>query len=198
MKKKIAAALIIVAIVIGALYIFNNNQVNNMYDFIKLLQSGHYYLDGTYSVIGIDTPIKLAVDGDDFDVEIDSLIGNTRIILDDGKGYLINDDNLTISVVTPEDESIKGLPNVMIDYNSFAKTGEGKNTIPGLNDETLYKYYEYTHTESNMMMRYYFKDRILYCIHTDNGLFGSLIIINELSKNIPNDRFKLPGNYERI
>lgn len=198
MKKVIAAALIIAAIVIGTLYIFNNNKVNNMYEFIKLLQSGHYYLDGTYSVIGIDTPIKVAVDGDDFDVEIDSLLGNTRIILDDGRGYLLNEDNLTISIITPEDDSIKGLPDVILDYDSYTKTGEGKNVIPGLNDETLYKYYEYTHKENDVTLRYYFKDRVLYCIHTDNGLFGSLIIIDELSKNIPDDRFKLPGNYEEI
>lgn len=198
MKKKIIAALIIVAMVISALYIINNNKVNNMYEFIKLLQSGHYYLDGTYHVFGIDTPIKLAVDGDNFDIEIDSLLGNTRIILDENQGYLINGNNLTVSIVTPDNVSLKGFPDIMLDYNSFTKTGEGKSVISGLNDDTLYKYYEYTNTENNTKIQYYFNDGVLYCIHTENGLLSSLIIINELSKNIPDNRFELPSNYREI
>ena len=198
MKKKliipITATVICLALVA---YIFNNSKISKMYEFVNLLESGHYYLDGSYILLGLETPIEIAVDGNNFDVEAKTFIGSTRIIYLDNQTYILNNNDLTISIAT-ESEEDSGLTNIVIDYNNYSKTGDGESKIPYTNDDTIYEYYEYMNNETDSVIRYYFKDNELYCIHTMDTLIENILIINELTKNIPEDRLSLPKGYKEI
>lgn len=179
-------------------FMFSNSKLNKMYEFVKLLESGHYYLDGSYSILGIETPIKIAVDGNDFDVETSTFIGSTRLILVGGNAYLLNNNELTISLVTETDEAFLGLSDMVIDYSKYKKIGQGESKLPQSEDNSYYPYYEYEDLDNGSVIRYYFKDNELYCIYVKDQFVDHMIIINELTKEIPTDRLRLPEDYMEI
>ncbi len=199
MKKKLIIPIIAILVVLGLVaYIFENSKISKMYELVNLLESGHYYLDATYILLGIETPIEIAVDGNNFDVETKTFLGRTRLIFLENQAYLLNNNDLTISLVTKSNEDYLGLSEVVIEYNKYTKTGEGNANIPYTNDDNSYEYFEYSNKETDATIRYYFKDNELYCIQTLDTFIDNILIINELNKNIPKDRLSLPMGYKEI
>jgi len=169
--------------------------------FIEIMESGTYYMHYTSYVLGTEATIKMAVDGDDSSVEIDRVGLFIRVLTYNGTLYYINDEEKKIFAVESEwdEEAVR---NGVFDYSGIAFRNAGKGSIAELAgiDDNAYDYEEFIagSGENEVLVRYYLKGDNLYAIQTEMGEVWQTMVINELSKDIPEDLIKPPTGYKMV
>jgi len=169
--------------------------------FVEMMESGTYYLDCSAYVMGIETSMKMAVDGKDSSVEVSGVGFPVRMLTLDGKMYYMNDDKKVYMVLEGE-EAPDPTDNGVYDFDGikFGKNGTGPiSDLAGIDDNS-YDYEEFTVDADGdkAVARYYFKGDNLYAIEVKIGDMGSTMVINEMTKNIPDGLMKLPSGYEEV
>jgi len=170
-------------------------------EFVEIMASGTYYLDYTAYVNGIESSMKVAVDGTDASVEVSGIGFPVRMLTIDGKMYYMNDDK-KVYMVFEGSETPDPVESGIFDYSGieFGTDGSGAiNDLAGI-DDNVYDYEEFsTGTgEETAVVRYYFKGDNLYAIEVKMNGVGSTMVINELSNKIPEGLMDLPSGYELV
>lgn len=169
--------------------------------FVEIMESGTYYLDCTAYVMGIETFMKMAVDGKDSSVEVSGIGFPVRMLTMDGKMYYMNDEKKVYMVLEGE-EAPEPAENGVFDYEGieFGKNGNGPvSDLAGIDDNS-YDYEEFTVEGDGeaVVVRYYFKGDNLYAIEVKVDDVGSTMVINELTKDIPDGLMEMPSDYELV
>ena len=163
---------------------------------LALLQSGKYYMDYTAYVMDIEADIKMAVDGDDSDV-ITSAMGMTaRNLMLDGMIYSFDDTTMTYTASSAADLTEAVTSGEMTEqYQDLVFAATGNGAIPGLEeiDAAAYDYDEYT--LDDISMRFYMNDSSLYAVYTAVEGIDTVMVINELSADIPEGMLVMPKGY---
>jgi len=170
-------------------------------EFIEIIESGTYYIYYTSYILGSEATIKMAVDGDDSSMEVDRVGLHVRALTYNGTLYYINDEEKKIFAVESEVDEEVVRPGGF-DYSgiSFRNAGSGAIAeLAGIDDNT-YDYEEFTagSGENEVLVRYYLKGDNLYAIQTEMGEVWQTMVINELSKDIPEDLIKPPTGYKMV
>ncbi len=171
------------------------------YDTVKLLQSGNYYYEGTfYDGSDLDGyTIKLGVKGSEFAIAFTDQQGSElgRSVNVEGKGYYVDAASKQYSRDTYYDD-------VTFSYSDLKFIESGDATIPalvGVVDEELYfEKYEATYGSVTGVMRFFFKEDMLFAIQEDfidaTGVeISEVVIINKISSVTPKDWFGIPEDY---
>jgi len=170
-------------------------------EFVEIMESGTYYLDCSTFVSGIETTMKMAVDGADSSVEVSGIGFPVRMLTLDGKMYYMNDEKKVYMVMEGE-ETPDPVDNGIFDYSGIEFGADGNGPISDLAgiDDSSYDYEEFNMgTDSEqVVVRYYFKGDNLYAIEVKMGGVGSTMVINELTKDIPDGLMETPAGYELV
>ena len=169
--------------------------------FVEMMESGTYYLDCSAYVMGIETAMKMAVDGKDSSVEVSGVGFPVRMLTLDGKMYYMNDEKKVYMVLEGE-EAPDPTESGVYDFDGiqFGKNGNGPiSDLAGIDDNS-YDYEEFTVDADGdkATARYYFKGDNLYAIEVKIGEMGSTMVINEMTKDIPDGLMELPSGYEEV
>jgi hypothetical protein len=170
-------------------------------EYVGIMESGTYYLDCSAYVMGIETSMKMAVDGKDSSVEVSGIGFPVRMLTLDGKMYYMNDEKKVYMILEGE-EAPDPAENGIFDYEGieFGKNGNGPiSDLAGI-DDSSYDYEEFTvgADEGTAIVRYYFKGDNLYAIEVKLDEVGSTMVINEMTKDIPAGLMELPSGYEEV
>lgn len=170
-------------------------------EFVEIMESGTYYLDCSAFVSGIETSMKMAVDGSDSSVEVSGIGFPVRMLTLDGKMYYMNDDKKVYMVMEGE-ETPDPVDNGIFDYSGieFGDNGNGPiSDLAGIDDNS-YDYEEFSigTGDEEAIVRYYFKGDNLYAIEAKMGGMGSTMVINELTKDIPDGLMEMPSDYQLV
>jgi hypothetical protein len=170
-------------------------------EFVEIMESGTYYLDYSAYVSGIESSMKMAVDGSNSSVEISGIGFPVRILTLDGKMYYINDDKKVYMLMEGE-EVPDPVDSGIFDYSGIEFGADGSGSISDLAgiDDNSYDYEEFNMGtgDEEAIVRYYFKGDNLYAIEVKMGGVGSTMVINELSKDIPEGLMEMPSDYELV
>ena len=170
-------------------------------EFVEIMESGTYYLDYTAYVNGIESTMKVAVDGSNTSVEVSGIGFPVRMLTLDDKMYYMNDDKKVYMVLEGE-EAPNPVDSGIFDYSGIEFGANGKGAISDLTgiDDNVYDYEEFNvgSGEEMAVVRYYFKGDNLYAIEVKMGGVGSTMVINELTKNIPDGLMEMPSGYEQV
>jgi hypothetical protein len=170
-------------------------------EFVEIMESGTYYLDCSTYVGGIETSMKMAVDGADSSVEVSGISFPVRMLTLDGTMYYMNDDKKVYMVLEGE-ETPDPVSNGVFDYSGIEFGANGKGAISDLAgiDDNSYDYEEFNIASEGetAVVRYYFKGDNLYAIEVKMEGVGSTMVINELSKDIPDGLMEMPSGYELV
>ena len=169
--------------------------------FVEIMESGTYYLDCAAYVMGIETSMKMAVDGEDSSIAVSGIGFPVRMLTLDGKMYYMNDDKKVYMVLEGE-EAPDPIDSGIVDYEGieFGESGNGAiSDLAGIDDKT-YDYEEFTVAAEGeaAVVRYYFNGDNLYAIEVKMGEVGSTMVINELTKTIPAGLIEMPAGYELV
>lgn len=177
---------------------------NKSSETVKLLQSGNYYYEGKfYDGSDLDGyTIKLAVKGAEFVIAFTDQEGAElgKSVKMDGKGYYVDSAAKQYSRDNYYDD-------VSFDYSGleFIESGTSSITaLAGIEDTELYfEKYEATYGSGTGVMKFFFKDDMLYAIQEDfvdasGSEISEVVIINKISSNTPNDWFGIPEDYTEI
>lgn len=169
--------------------------------FVEIMESGTYYLDCSAYVMGIETSMKMAVDGKNSSVEVSGIGFPVRMLTMDGKMYYMNDEKKVYMVLEGEDAPDPAEAGIF-DYEGieFGKNGNGPiSDLAGIDDNS-YDYEEFTVDGDGeaAVVRYYFKGDNLYAIEVKVDEVGSTMVINEMTKDIPDGLMELPAGYEEV
>ncbi len=170
-------------------------------EFVEIMESGTYYLDCSAFVAGIETSMKMAVDGADSSVEVSGIGFPVRMLTLDGKMYYMNDESKVYMMIEGEGTT-DPVDNGIFDYSGIEFGDDGNGVISDLAgiDDKSYDYEEFkigTGSE-DAVVRYYFKGDNLYAIEVKAGGVGSTMVINELTKDIPDGLMEMPSGYELV
>jgi hypothetical protein len=170
-------------------------------EFVEIMESGTYYLDCSAYVTGIETSMKMAVDGADNSIEVSGIGFPVRMLTLDGKMYYMNDEKKVYMMIEGE-EVPDPVDSGILDYEGieFGKNGNGTiSDLAGI-DDNAYDYEEFNvgTGEDTAVVRYYFKDDNLYAIEVKMGEVGSTMVINQLTKNIPAGLMEMPSGYTLV
>lgn len=170
-------------------------------EFVEIMESGTYYLDCTTYTAGIETVLKMAVDGTDSSVEVSGIGFPVRMLTMDGNMYYMNDEKKVYMVLEGEEAPDPAEVGIF-DYEGieFGKDGKGPiSDLAGIDDNS-YDYEEFTvdSDEESAVVRYYFKGDNLYAIEVKLDGVGSTMVINEMTKKIPDGLMELPSGYELV
>lgn len=169
--------------------------------FVEIMESGTYYLDSSTFVSGIETSMQIAVDGSDSSVAVSGIGFPVRMLTLDGKTYYMNDDKKVYMVMEGE-EVPDPADNGIFDYSGIEFGANGNGPISDLAgiDDNSYDYEEFNvgTGEEMAVVRYYFKGDNLYAIEAKMGGVGSTMVINELTKDIPDGLMEMPSDYELV
>ena len=168
-------------------------------EFVEIMESGTYYLNFTDYNMGAEATIKMAVDGDESSVEVVNL--PVRMLTLNGNAYYINDQKKKILAVEgPVDEST--FNPVVFDYSGIKFKTEGNGVISSLSefDDNVYDYEEFSvgTGENEVLIRYYLKGDDLYVIQTNMGEVWHTMVINKLTKEIPEGMLIMPAGYKVV
>lgn len=170
-------------------------------EFVEIMESGTYYLDCSAFVSGIETSMKMAVDGADSSVEVSGIGYPVRMLTLDGKMYYMNDEKKVYMVMEGE-EVTDPVDNGVFDYSGIEFGADGNGPISDLAgiDDNSYDYEEFSigTGDEEAFVRYYFKDDNLYAIEAKMGGVGSTMVINELTKDIPDGLMEMPSGYQLV
>jgi hypothetical protein len=170
-------------------------------EFVEIMESGTYYLDYSAFVSGIESSMKMAVDGSDSSVEISGIGYPVRILTLDGKMYYINDEKKVYMLMEGE-ATTDPVDSGIFDYSGIEFGADGSGPISDLAgiDDNSYDYEEFNMGagQEEVIVRYYFKSDNLYAIEVKMGGVGSTMVINELTKDIPNGLMETPAGYELV
>jgi hypothetical protein len=170
-------------------------------EFVKIMESGTYYLDCSVFVTGIESSMKMAVDGSDSSVEVAGIGYPVRMLTLDGTMYYMNDEKKVYMVLEGE-EAPDPVDNGIFDYSGieFGDNGSGPvSDLAGIDDNS-YDYEEFNMGtgDEKAFVRYYFKGDNLYAIEVKMGGVGSTMVINELTKDIPDGLMEMPSGYQLV
>jgi len=170
-------------------------------EFVEIMESGTYYLDCSAYVGGIETSMKMAVDGTDSSVEVSGISFPVRMLTLDGKMYYMNDEKKVYMVLEGE-ETPDPMDSGVFDYSGIEFGANGSGVISDLAgiDENSYDYEEFNigTAGETAVVRYYFKGDSLYAIEVKMDGIGSTMVINELTKDIPDGLMEMPSGYELV
>jgi hypothetical protein len=170
-------------------------------EFVEIMESGTYYLDCSTYVMGIETFMKMAVDGSDSSVEVSGIGFPVRMLTLDGKMYYMNDEKKVYMILEGE-ETPDPVDSGILDYEGIDFGANGKGVISDLDgiDGNTYDYEEFTigTGDEAAVVRYYFKDDNLYAIEVKTSGQGYTMVINELTEDIPAGLMELPSGYELV
>lgn len=170
-------------------------------EFVEIMESGTYYLDCSAYVSGIETSMKMAVDGSDSSIEVSGIGFPVRMLTLDGKMYYMNDDKKVYMVMEGE-EAPDPVDNGVFDYTGIEFGANGNGVISDLAgiDDNAYDYEEFTvgTGAESAVVRYYFKGDNLYAIETKMNGVGSTMVINEFTKTIPSGLMEMPSDYTLV
>lgn len=170
-------------------------------EFVEIMESGTYYLDASTYVSGIESNMKMAVDGADSSVEVSGISFPVRMLTLDGKMYYMNDEKKVYMMLEGE-ETPDPVESGVIDYSGIEFGANGNGAISDLAgiDDNSYDYEEFNvgSGQEEAVVRYYFKGESLYAIEVKMGGVGSTMVINELSKDIPDGLMEMPSGYELV
>lgn len=170
-------------------------------EFVKIMESGTYYLDCSAYVAGVKTSMKMAVAGKDSSVAITGIGFPVRVLTLDGKTYYMNDDK-KIYMMMEGAETSDLVDSGVFDYSGIEFSANGKGTISDLTgiDDNAYDYEEFKAGtgENAAVVRYYLKSDNLYAIEVKVGKVSTTMVINELTKDIPDGLMKMPSGYKLV
>jgi hypothetical protein len=170
-------------------------------EFVEIMESGTYYLDYSAYVNGIESSMKMAVDGSDSSIEVSGIGFPVRMLTLDGKMYYMNDEKKVYMVIEGT-ETPDPVDSGVFDYSGIEFGANGNGAISDLTgiDDNSYDYEEFNigAGEEIVVVRYYFNGDNLYAIEVKMGGVGSTMVINELTKDIPDGLMEMPSGYELV
>lgn len=114
----------------------------------------------------------------------------TRVIVKDGKAYIIDDANkMLVKMSTLDPATTSGMPT---EYSDMKKTDSGKEDVNGKN----LPYDEYT--IEGISVKYYTDGGQIYAIKTGMEDGSATMIIKNASKTIPDGAFNIPDGYQEM
>ena len=170
-------------------------------DYIEIMESDTFYIYFTSYILDSEATIKMAVDGDDSCVEVDRVGLSVRALTYNGTLYYINDEAKKILVVESEVDEEVVRPGD-IDYSGTTFRNAGKGAIADLAgiDDNAYDYEEFIAGtgENEFLVRYYFKGENLYAIQTITAELRHTMVVNTLTKDIPEGFIEMPSGYKMV
>ena len=172
--------------------------------YAEMMMNGHYYMESTSYVMGMEFSTIVAVDGENSDSIGNAFGYQTRTLILDGIIYNIDETNKTYTA-TPVDTATETTNN-NYDYTNMEYTSSGNSAITGLEeiDTNSYDYEEYTCTiDANgstmtIPLRFYMNDGNLYAIQLSAMGIDTVMIITTMSADIPADMLQLPEGYTEV
>jgi hypothetical protein len=162
---------------------------------IEWMQDGTYSFD--FSVEMTEGETEMTADGsvamDDgkmnmtMKMDIMGYSQNIRVLLADGKGYMIDDVNKTMIVTSSGADLTSGITT---DYSGIEKIGEGEGELDG---KTL-RYEDYT--QDDIVSRFYLDGGEVVAIETDASGSKMVMYIENSSNTVPAGTFDIPKDYE--
>jgi hypothetical protein len=169
--------------------------------YVEMMVAGTYYIDSTVYIKGAPATIKMGVDGANSSVEVVGLPNPMRVLTINGRMYYVNDENRNYMMVDSKEATNPkdlGIP----DYAGMKYKASGSGTISDLTgiDSKKYDYEEFVAGAGAkaMTVRYYFKADKLYAIQEKIGEAGSTMVINQMTKDIPEGVVNLPSGYKMV
>lgn len=167
--------------------------------YIDIMQSGHYYMAfrSTTTIEGevMESETRMTVSGDRTAMQSKSAGTDTAIVMMDGNIYMIDHASKTVIMMpqtkTEEEETLPEIPEASepVEVDDIEYIGSG--------EEDGFVYEEYR-TASGTQIFYYFDGADLKKIKTIDQDFESVMEILELSDNVSEDVFIIPGDYQQV
>lgn len=174
--------------------------------YVEMLVAGTYYMDGIVYMSGLDADwgkatIKMAVDGLEGSVEIIGMGDPIRMLMLDRKMYYLNDEK-KVYMVREDQKELDPASMDIFDYTDIKYSTEGSGTIPGLTgvDDKAYAFEEFRvgTGEKSLLLRFYFNGESMHALEIKAGEIGNILVINKLTRDIPDGLIALPSEYKIV
>ncbi len=190
--KKTLFLIIIALLVVGTLFAATSTKFNK---YANIFKSGEYTVKGSMYTLtssgtktGSPAPVTIAMHAGQYYMDVAADGENVKMILKDGKLYVIADSEKMVMVLPGDDEEADSMLKIPATFD-YSKSGNGR-----IDGKSLY--YETLNDSNTTEQTYWYNGSDLYAIQMKDGESDSAIFIDSITQSVDSSLFNIPSNYE--
>lgn len=192
--KKALTLILIALLCIASVAAATSTKFNK---YASTFKSGEYTVKGSFYELnssgnktGGASPITIAMHAGQYYMEIITNGESAKMILKDGKLYIIADSEKMVMILPGDDEEADSLVKIPTTFD-YSKSGNGR-----LDGKSLY--YETLNDSNTSESTYWYNGNDLYAIQIKDDVSDSAIFIDSITQKVDSSLFVIPTSYETM